>query len=164
MSSNTLTHIFTYHIQAQCMCVCVSRFPRCQTTGYYMPPAREIRSTKQTTTTPIRTQTQSEIHTHARTYIYTYTHTHTYIWQGERRVKKSKSKSPKAFGARKYMLHLIGMISSVKYDFSLHLSKRGRKRGENEEALLSRKTCSTERKKGKAEFSGKMCGKIVYNE
>lgn len=45
---------------------------------------------------------------------------------------------------------------------------KGGARGEREEAvefdLLSRKTCSRERKKGKAEFSGKMCGKIVYNE
>lgn len=32
-----------------------------------MPPAREIRSTKQTTTTPIRTQTLSEMHTHTYT-------------------------------------------------------------------------------------------------
>lgn len=103
------------------VCVCVSRFPRCQTTGYYMPPAREIRSTKQTTTTPIRTQTQSEIHTHMHAHIYVHIHIHIHISGREREATKSKSKSPKAFGARKYMLHLIGMISSVKYDFSLHL-------------------------------------------
>lgn len=144
-----------------CMCDSVSSLrTRCQTTGYYMPPAREIRSTKQTTTTPIRTQTLSEIHTHW--------HTHTYTdsgWGKGMGENKSKSKSPKAFGARKYMLHLIGMISSVKYDFSLHLSKgaeRGGEWGSRRIRLVKQKNMF----KGKKECLNVMrkCGKIISNE
>lgn len=85
------------HITAL-VCVCVSRFPRCQTTGYYMPPAREIRSTKQTTRTPIRTQTQSEIHTHTCTH--TYIHMHIYL-AGREEGEEVKVQVPKGVWRQK---------------------------------------------------------------